>query len=130
MSKINISTLLKNIRIDRDYTQKDISNVLNLSRQGYARYEQGSCSPSIDMLEKLSAFYNIPLDYFIGYYNTSAPSLSSINDISSYQYNNSSTNVAIDEVNKLVVDYCRLTPDERNDVQLYISHKFNLRHRI
>ncbi len=130
MSKINISKRLKNIRINKHYTQKDISNVLGLSRQGYARYEQGSCSPSLNILEKLSAFYNIPLDYFISYSNNSNISLISTNDISKGQYGAVSDAIDTDELNKLMIDYCQLNSDERKDVQLYISHKFNLRHKL
>ncbi len=130
MNKINISTLLKNIRIARNYTQQDIGAILNLSRQGYARYEQGNCSPSLRMLEELSDFYNISLDYFIGYSNNSNISLISTNDISKSQYSAISNAINTDELNKLLVDYSKLNSDERNDVQLYISHKFQLRHKI
>lgn len=44
---------LKEIRKMRGYTQKELSEKLNIPRSTYANYEQGLTSPSIEMAIKI-----------------------------------------------------------------------------
>lgn len=57
---------LKEIREDRDLTQKQISKVLNISQVVYSRYETGIRLIPIDKLVKLAEFYEVSLDYILG----------------------------------------------------------------
>ena len=62
---INIERL-KDIRNDKDYTQKDIANYLNISQVQYSRYETGIRIIPIDLLAKLAKLYQVSIDYLLG----------------------------------------------------------------
>ena len=59
-------TRLKNVREDRDFTQKQIGEILNKSQQGYSHIESGRAELKIDDLKKLCEFYGLSADYLIG----------------------------------------------------------------
>ncbi len=59
-------TRLRNIREDRDFTQKQIGEILNKSQQGYNHIEAGRAELKIEDLATLCKFYNVSADYFIG----------------------------------------------------------------
>lgn len=55
---------LKIIRIQNEFTQQQIADVLGISRSAYCGYETGRRSPDIDALIKLADFYGITVDKF------------------------------------------------------------------
>ena len=57
---------IRDIREDRDLTQKQISKLLNCTQQTYSRYETGEITIDIYNLIKLSKFYNTSTDYLLG----------------------------------------------------------------
>ena len=57
---------LKDLRIDNDYTQKAISEILKISRTQYNRYENGIRDIPIDLLRILAKLYNTSIDYIVG----------------------------------------------------------------
>ena len=64
-----MSTLKENLVMLRkscDLTQEDLAKHLNLSRQAYSKYEQGTAEPSIGILINLADFFNISLDELVG----------------------------------------------------------------
>ena len=56
---------IKEIREDKDLTQKDIAKILNITQQQYSKYELGIRLFPIDKLCKLADFYNVSLDYLL-----------------------------------------------------------------
>ncbi len=58
--------MLRNIREDRDLTQKDIARVLNTTQQVYSRYENGENAMPIHHIITLCRFYNLSADYLLG----------------------------------------------------------------
>lgn len=62
----NWNEKLKNERIARGLTQKEVADLLQISRTCYANYEQGTREPSFDVLRRICDFYDIPADYLIG----------------------------------------------------------------
>ena len=59
-------TRMRNIREDRDLTQKQEGEIINKSQQGYNHIETGRAESKIEDLIKLCQFYNVSADYFIG----------------------------------------------------------------
>lgn len=57
---------LKEIREDRDLTQKEICRILNISQVVYSRYETGIRLIPIDKLVKLAEYYKVSIDYILG----------------------------------------------------------------
>ncbi len=56
---------LKEIREDKDYLQKDIAKVLNMSRKAYSHYESYYSEIPLYKLKKLALFYNVSIDYLL-----------------------------------------------------------------
>lgn len=63
---MNYRTRIKNVREDRDLTQREVGKILNKSQQGYSHIEEGRAELKIDDLIKLCRFYKLSSDYLIG----------------------------------------------------------------
>ena len=63
---MNYRTRIKNIREDRDLTQKYVGEQINKSQQGYNHIETGRAELKIEDLITLCTFYNLSDDYLIG----------------------------------------------------------------
>ncbi len=61
-----IKERLKEIRIEKKYTQKEVASLLNTSITCYAGYEQGYREPNADMIIKICYLFNISADYLLG----------------------------------------------------------------
>ena len=59
-------TIMRNLREDRDLTQKEVGAIINKSQQGYSHIEDGRAELKIEDLIKLCKFYGVSADYFIG----------------------------------------------------------------
>ncbi|MBE6584350.1 MAG: helix-turn-helix transcriptional regulator [Ruminococcaceae bacterium] len=57
---------IRDLREDRDLTQKQMAKALNCSQQAYSNYELGQRDIPTDMLIKLALFYNVSTDYILG----------------------------------------------------------------
>ena len=57
---------IRDLREDRDLTQREVSCALNCSQQVYSNYELGQRDIPTDILIKLSRFYNVSVDYILG----------------------------------------------------------------
>lgn len=64
---------LEDLRIDNDKTQAEIAEYLDCQREVYRRYEKGTRQIPVDLLIKLSLFYNVSIDYLVGITNTKKP---------------------------------------------------------
>ena len=56
---------IRDLREDHDFTQKQISKMLNCSQQVYSNYELGQRDIPSYILIKLSAIYNVSTDYLL-----------------------------------------------------------------
>ena len=56
---------LKMIRKERNLNQLKVAMDLNISREALSHYENGKREPSIDMLNKLSEYFNVSIDFLI-----------------------------------------------------------------
>lgn len=57
---------IRDLREDKDLTQKEIAKTLNCSQQVYSNYELGQRDIPTDILIKLARFYNTSIDYLLG----------------------------------------------------------------
>ena len=64
---------IRDLREDRDLTQKELAKVLGCTQQTYSRYETGEITIDIFNLIKLADFYNTSCDYLLGITNISKP---------------------------------------------------------
>ncbi len=56
---------LKEIRISKGFTQKDICKILQVSNNCYASWEQGRTQPDINNLRRLCAIFDVSADYLL-----------------------------------------------------------------
>lgn len=63
-----IHFVLKKVREEKKYTQKEIAEYLNITQQAYAHYENGKRLIDIEKLKKLADLYQISLDILSGRY--------------------------------------------------------------
>jgi transcriptional regulator with XRE-family HTH domain len=61
---MDISELLKKIRLDRGYTLSTVASSINVSSGFISQIENGVSSPSIQSLMDILKFYNVPLSDF------------------------------------------------------------------
>ena len=64
---------LKDLREDRDLTQKQIAKILGCSQTTYSRYETGNLNVPVDILKILAKLYKVTVDYLIGLTNEKTP---------------------------------------------------------
>jgi transcriptional regulator with XRE-family HTH domain len=62
---MSISENIRNLRLENNYNQLEISQQLGISRTAYTNYENGR-NPDIETLTKLADFYGISLDELVG----------------------------------------------------------------
>ena len=56
---------IKDLREDNDYTQDYVAEYLKVNRSSYANWENGDNIIPLDILDKLTLLYNVPIAYFI-----------------------------------------------------------------
>lgn len=61
-----LSTRLKMLRTQHRKTQQDMADVLGISRQGYAKYENNLGEPDNSTLSKLADYFDVSTDYLLG----------------------------------------------------------------
>lgn len=66
------SKILKSLRIQRNKTQQEIADILGISRQGYAKYENNLGEPDNSTLSKLADYFEVSTDYLLGRTDTIA----------------------------------------------------------
>ncbi len=64
---------LRELREDRDLTQKQIAEYLHMSQTGYSQYEIGRNDIPTVILIKLSLFYDVSVDYILNITNEMKP---------------------------------------------------------
>jgi len=57
---------LRDLREDRDLTQKQIAKIVSIPNSAYAKIERGEHALTADVLVFLSNFYDVSTDYLLG----------------------------------------------------------------
>ncbi len=60
---------IRELREDRDLTQREMAKALNCSQQVYSNYELGQRDIPTDILIKLARFHGVSADYILGLTN-------------------------------------------------------------
>ncbi len=56
---------LQMIRKEKGYNQLKVAMDLNISREALSHYENGKRSPDLDMLRRMSDYFNVSIDFLI-----------------------------------------------------------------
>ena len=57
---------IRDLREDRDLTQRQVAAMLGMSQTGYSKYETGENDIPTQVLIKLAKFYDTTPDYILG----------------------------------------------------------------
>jgi len=57
---------IKDLRIEKHKTQKDIANFLNITEQALSYYERGLREPKLKTWQALAKYFNVPVSYLQG----------------------------------------------------------------
>lgn len=63
---MDISTILKNLRKERNKTQREVAKAIGTTERSYQRYEYGTREPKLDVIRKLALYYNVSADFLLG----------------------------------------------------------------
>ena len=64
---VDFSTRLKELREEKDMTQKQLAKLLKITRQAVGNYEQGSRFPKDEnLLKEIADIFDVSLDYLLG----------------------------------------------------------------
>ena len=64
---------LRDLREDRDLSQREVAKLLEMSQTGYSKYETGENDIPTSVLQRLADFYNVSVDYLLGMTNQKVP---------------------------------------------------------
>lgn len=57
---------IRQLRVKNKLTAKDLSRVFGISESSVSLYESGKRTPNIDLIIKLSNYFNVSTDYLLG----------------------------------------------------------------
>lgn len=60
------SERLKELRVSKNLTQREVALQLELATTTYSMYEQGRREPDIETIQKIAIFYGVSADYLLG----------------------------------------------------------------
>jgi transcriptional regulator with XRE-family HTH domain len=57
---------IRDLRNDKELTQKEVAEMLGMSQTGYSKYETGENDIPTTILIALAKFYGVSVDYLLG----------------------------------------------------------------
>lgn len=57
---------IRDLRMDKDLSQKEMANLLHCTQQAYSNYELGLRDIPTEVLTALAQFHNTSIDYLLG----------------------------------------------------------------
>ena len=64
---------IRDMRIDRGFSQKQIGEFLNVKQNTYSQYEIGVLNYPVEVVIKLAEFYGTSVDYLLGLTDEKTP---------------------------------------------------------
>ncbi|HFL2394897.1 TPA: helix-turn-helix domain-containing protein [Clostridioides difficile] len=99
---LTLSKNLKDLRIKKGLTQEQVTKYLITTKVSIGRYENGTKEAKIEILDSLSNYYNVSVDYLLG--KTSIKNYTTISEIS-----------------KMIKAYKSLPKEAQEHINIYIE---------
>lgn len=64
--KIFLGKNLKELRIEKGYTQKQVAEILKINSVTYLHYEKEQREPPLSLLADIAKLYDVSVDYLLG----------------------------------------------------------------
>ena len=97
---------IKELRESKGLQQVGLAIKLNTSQSTISAYELGTRTPDVSMLEQMATYFNVSIDYLVGYSDLKRP----ING----------NKLSVEDMN-LLADFERLSKREKEKVHAYIQ---------
>ena len=95
---------LKTLRLKRGLSQQALADKFNLSQQSIYKYEHGLAEPDIKTLKELAHFFDVSIDYLVGY-----------SDSENAQNEPKTNGISVEEMN-LILEMRKLPDDFRSSL--------------
>ena len=66
---MDFKTRFKELRTEKGVTQIEIAKKMNMSKMAISHWEKGNSEPSIEQLKLLAEYFDVSIDYLVGYIN-------------------------------------------------------------
>ena len=60
------SIRIKELRLERGLSQREVADYLKIDRSNYSKYERGLLMMTPIMIRQICKFYNVSADYIVG----------------------------------------------------------------
>ena len=67
--EIKLGKRLKELRLERNLTQKEVADALKINAVTYLHYEKEQREPPLKLLAEMAAFFDVTIDYLLGITN-------------------------------------------------------------
>lgn len=64
--QILLGKRLKELREERNLTQKQVADALKINSVTYLHYEKAQREPPLGLLAEMAAYFNVSVDYLLG----------------------------------------------------------------
>lgn len=64
---------IRNLRVDRGLTQREVAEVLHVKQNTYSQYEIGVLNYPLEVVIRLAEYYNVSVDYLAGLTDEPSP---------------------------------------------------------
>ena len=105
----HVSDRIRELRIEKSITQKELANVLNTTDDSVFSWEKGRCLPSYEAILKLAEFFNVSTDYLLG----------RTDDLGAVVVPGGAVQLSADEQEILSL-YAELSPSRKEDLRIYL----------
>lgn len=61
-----IGNKIKNLRIEKNLTQKELANILNIGQSSICEWEKNNYEPTASAIKLLAIFFEVSSDYLLG----------------------------------------------------------------
>ncbi len=92
---------IANLRKEKKVSQEELADVLLTSRQAISKWERGEADPDIDRLKDLAMYFDVSIDYLLGYDMKSTSVNNFINKLKAC-VDNKTHDISVDEVRMVV----------------------------
>lgn len=66
VSVMNMKLRIRDMREDKDLTQREVSDYLLCDQSLYSKYERGERPLPLELVDRLADFYGVSVDYLLG----------------------------------------------------------------
>lgn len=115
MKQSIFTTTIRELRKNADYTQADVSRMLNIQRQTYCNYENAFRTPPIEIIIALADLYQVSVDFLV-------------RGTESQNFSESDTQLGSSE-KKLLGEFAELSAPSQKEILEYIRFKKQLSSR-